>query len=220
MVLVSLIMGGLVLGGGQVASVRLKHTATMIAGAVRVGFLRASATAKSQRIVFDMEKQAMWIEESDQPMLVQSKDASPTGGAGASTEAERKALEENDRILKGPHPPRPLFHPIKSELGFSDGTGAKGPRPLDRGISFREIQAIHDDHPRTEGRAYLYFWSGGQTEPANIQVRIGHSEDPGDTLTLVVAPLTGKVTVKNGPISFVLPSDDRAASEREEKGAF
>jgi general secretion pathway protein H len=220
MVLISLIMGGLVLGGGQVASARLKHTATMIVGAVRVAFLRASATAKSQRIVFDFDQRAMWIEESDLPMLVQSKDTSTTGGAEASTQLEKKALEENDRILKGPHPPRASFHPIKAELGFSDGTGAKGPRPLDRGITFREIQTMHDDLPRTEGRAYLYFWSGGQTELGTIQVRVGHSEDPGDTLTLVIAPLTGKVTVKNGPVSFVLPIDDRAASEREEKGAF
>jgi general secretion pathway protein H len=194
----------------------------MIAGAVRVSFLRASATAKSQRIVFDMDERgnAMWIEESDLPMLVQSKDTTGTGGAQASTELEKKALEENERILKGPHPPRPMFHPIKAELGFSDGTGAKGPRFLDRGITFREIQSLHDDTPRTTGRAYLYFWPGGQTEPSNIQIRIGHSEDPGDTLTLVVAPLTGKVTVKNGPVSFVLPVDDHAASEREEKGAF
>lgn len=220
MVLIALIMGGLILGGGQVASARLKHTATMIAGAVRVGFLRASATAKSQRIVFDIEDQAMWIEESDLPMLVQSKDTSPTGGAEAATLFEKKALEENDRILKGPHPPRPAFHPIGAQLGFTDGTGKKGPRPLDRGITFREIQTLHDDAPRTAGRAYLYFWSGGQTEQANIQIRIGHSESPGDTLTLVVAPLTGKVTVKNGPVSYVLPIDDRASSEREERGAF
>jgi len=222
MVIISLVMGGVILGGGQVASARLKRTATMIAGAVRVSFLRASATAKTQRIVFNMDEHgdAIWLEESDLPMLVQSKDTTGTGGAQAATELEKKALEENERILKGPHPPRPMFHPIKAELGFSDGSGAKGPRFLDRGITFREIQSLHDDAPRTTGRAYLYFWPGGQTEPSNIQIRIGHSEDPGDTLTLVVSPLTGKVTVKNGPVSFVLPADDRAASEREEKGAF
>src|ERR1700722_13641962 len=219
MILVSLVMGGIVLGGGQVASVRLKHTATMIAGAVRVGFMRATATSKSQRLVFDMDESKVWLEESALPMLVQSKDASPTGGADPATEFERRALEENDRILKGPRPPRPLFKPVQS-LGFSDGSGAKGPRPIDRGITFREIQALHDDLPRISGRAYLYFWPGGQTEPANIQVRIGLSKDAGDTLTLVVSPLTGKVTVKNGPVPFVLPLDDKAASDREDRGAF
>jgi general secretion pathway protein H len=79
---------------------------------------------------------------------------------------------------------------------------------------------VHDDVPRVSGRAYLYFWSGGQTEPANIQMRIGRSVEDGDTLTLVVAPLTGKVRVKFGPVPFVLPLDDKAASERDEKGAF
>jgi general secretion pathway protein H len=217
MLLLALIMGGVVTGGGQLASVRIKHTATMIAGAVRVGFLRATATAKSQRLVFDLDQQTIWLEESDLPMLVQSKDSSPSGGAEASTEIEKKAMEESDRILKGPHPPRPLFHAIKPQLGFSDGTGAKGPRPLDRGITFREVQALHDDAPRVSGRAYLYFWSGGQTELANIQLRIGHSTAAGDTLTLVVAPLTGKVTVKNGPIAFVPPIDGTLPSERSEK---
>jgi general secretion pathway protein H len=219
MMLVSLVMGGIVIGGGQVASVRLKHTATMIAGAVRVAFMRATATSKSQRLVFDMDEKKIWLEESALPMLVQSKDSSPTGGADPATEFERRALEENDRILKGPRPPRPKFLPVES-LGFSDGSGKKGPRPLDRGISFREVQALHDDLPRLSGRAYLYFWPGGQTELANIQIRIGQSTDAGDTLTLVVAPLTGKVTVKPGPVAFVLPLDDRAASDREDRGAF
>jgi general secretion pathway protein H len=219
MILVSLVMGGIVLGGGQVASVRLKHTATMIAGAVRVGFMRATATSKSQRLVFDMDERKVWLEESALPMLVQSKDTSPTGGADPATEFERRALEENDRILKGPRPPKPLFKAVTS-LGFSDGSGAKGPRPIDRGISFREIQTLHDDLPRISGRAYLYFWPGGQTEPANIQLRIGLSKDAGDTLTLVVSPLTGKVTVKPGPIPFVLPLDDKAASDRDDRGAF
>jgi general secretion pathway protein H len=219
MLLISLVMGAVVLGSGQVASERLKHTAAMISGAVRVGFLRATATSKSQRLVFDLDGQKLWLEESDLPMLVQSKDTSPTGGAEASTAAERAALELNDRILKGAHPPRPAFHPVES-LGFSNGTGAKGPRAIDRGITFREIQTAHDDAPRFSGRAYLYFWSGGQTEPANVQLRIGHSVEDGDTLTLVVSPLTGKVTVKFGPVPFVLPLDDKAASERDEKGAF
>jgi len=78
MALVSLVMGAVVIGSGQVASERLKHTATMISGAVRVAFVRATSTSKSQRIVFDMDEQKIWLEESALPMLVQSKDTSPT----------------------------------------------------------------------------------------------------------------------------------------------
>src|SRR4029077_20179696 len=92
----------------------------------------------------------------------------------------------------------------------------KGPIPLPRGIKFREIQTAHDDAPRTSGRAYLYFWPGGMTERASIQLRLGDSTDDSDTLTLLVSPLTGKVTAKDGPVSLVIPVDDKSASERED----
>ena len=37
-------------------------------------------------------------------------------------------------------------------------------------------------------------------------------------LTLTVAPLTGKVTIKNGPVPLVIPTDDISASERQDRG--
>jgi general secretion pathway protein H len=217
MVLIAIVTGGVVFGTGQLAGARLKRTATMIAGAVRVAFTRATATSKNQRIVFDLDEQKIWLEESELPMLVQSKDTSPAGGAEAATVAEKTALEESDRIVKGPRVARASFHAVES-LGFAEGTGARGPRPIGRGIKFREVQSIHDAAPRVSGRAYLYFWPGGQSELSEIQVRIGDSVDDGDTLTLVVAPLTGKVTVKNGPFPLTIPTDDKEASEREDKG--
>jgi general secretion pathway protein H len=217
MIVLAIVTSGMVLGTGQLASARLKQTATMVAGAVRTAFSRATATSKSQRIVLDLDEQKIWLEESSLPMLVQSKDTSPTGGAEVATVAEKTALAESDRIIKGPRAPRPSFRAVQS-LGFGDGTGAKGPRAIGRGIKFREVQTLHDDKPRDSGRAYLYFWPGGQTELASIQIRIGDSTDEGDTLTLLVSPLTGKVTVKNGPVALVVPVDDKGASEREDRG--
>jgi general secretion pathway protein H len=76
------------------------------------------------------------------------------------------------------------------------------------------VQTTHDDSPRTSGRAYLYFWPGGRTEPAAIQLRIGDSAEDGRTMTLLVSPLTGKVTVKGGPAEFVVPTDDTQSSDR------
>ena len=83
-------------------------------------------------------------------------------------------------------------------------------------MRFRLVQTEHDLKPRDKGRAYLYFWPGGQTERASIQLRYGDSTDDDDTLTLLVAPLTGKVTVKSGPVPLVIPTDDKSASERED----
>ena len=223
MVLVALMMTATVAGSGQLAGARLKHAATALSGSIRVAFSRATATSKNIRIVFDFDEQKTWLEEGDIPMLVQSKDRTGTGGANAVTSAERQAIDEGERLFKGPRPPRPAFHPIAS-VGISDGEGrgssAKGPQPLPRGIKFREIQSMHDDAPRTSGRAYLYFWPGGLTERSSIQLRIGDSTEANDTLSLMVSPLTGKVTVKNGPVALTRPVDDTEASERTDTGGF
>ena len=217
MVLMSLILGGVVFGTGQLSSSRLKHVSTSITGAIRVAYTRATATSKSMRIVFDLDEQTMWLEEGDVPMLLQTKDLTATGGADPVTEAERRAVVEGEQLVKGPRAPRAHFKMVQA-FGAQGTEGGKGVRKIDRGIKFREVQAVHDDAPRTKGRAYLYFWPGGRTELASIQLRIGDSTDDADTMTLLVSPLTGKVTIKNGPVAMANPRDDKEASEREDTG--
>ncbi|MCL2725214.1 MAG: prepilin-type cleavage/methylation domain-containing protein [Polyangiaceae bacterium] len=219
LVIVAFITGAVVMGSGQLASARLRHSSTMIAGAVRVAFSRATSTSKSIRLVMDMEESAIWLEEGDQPHLVQTKDVTGTGGAEAATMAEKEARAESDRIVKGPTAPRTNFHQI-DPMGLVSSDPSKVKKALERGITFREVQIAHDAEPRSSGRAYLYFWPGGQTERASIQLRVGRSNDERDTVTLVVSPLTGKVTVKDGAVALAQPTDDKAASEREDPGAF
>ncbi|HVJ90519.1 MAG TPA: prepilin-type cleavage/methylation domain-containing protein [Labilithrix sp.] len=219
--LVALILSAVVIGSGQMASSRLRHSSTMIAGAIRVGFSRATASSKTVRLVMDFNENAIWLEEGDQPHLVQSKDLSGTGGAAAATEAEKQALEESSRILKGPTAPRTTFKEI-DPMGVVSSDPGKVHKPLERGIKFRAVQTAHDDEPRKEGRAYLYFWSGGQTERAAIQLKVEGDSDEDDKtgVTLIVAPLTAKVTVKAGAVDMPKPQDDKEASEREDPGAF
>lgn len=219
MALIALILSAVVLGSGQMASSRLRHSSTMLSGAVRVAFSRATASSKTVRLVMDFTDNAIWLEEGDQPHLVQSKDMSGTGGASPATVAEKQALEDSGRILKGPTAPRTAFTEIDA-MGLVSSDPGKGHKALERGIRFRRVQTAHDFEARKEGRAYLYFWPGGQTERAAIQLKVGPSDDEKDTVTLIVAPLTGKVTVKDGIAELPKPLDDKEASEREDPGAF
>ena len=219
MAIVALIMGAVVIGSGQLASAKMRHSSTMIAGAIRVGLSRATATSKSVRLVMDFAENEIWLEEGDQPMLVQSRDVTGTGGAAAATTAEKQAIEEGSRIVKGPTAPRASFREI-SPMGLAASAPGKGHKALERGIKFREVQSAHDEEPRREGRAYLYFWPGGQTERASIQLMAGAASDAKDAISLFVAPLTGKVTVKDGAVALSKPQDDREVSEREDPGAF
>jgi general secretion pathway protein H len=160
----------------------------------------------------------MWLEESDAPMLVQMKDLAGNGGASAQTQAESAALAEGQLAIRGPKIARPSFRPV-STMGIGEADGQpKGPQHLPEPITFRQVQTSHDDEPKTSGRAYLYFWPGGLTERASIELRVRKSVADSDTQTLLVQPLTGKVNVKNGPVALVLPVDDRSASEREDHG--
>ncbi len=227
-VIAAIIAVMLVGGSGQLSGARLKHAATALSGAVRVAFTRATSTSKNLRLVFDLDASTIWLEEGDAPMLV-THDKSAAAGADPATEAERAAIAEGESIVKGPKVAHSHFHPVGGISLTADQVAqvkegappvGKGALALPRGITFREVQSLHDDAPRTAGRAYLYFWPGGQTERSSIQLRIGNSEDDGDTLSLLVSPLTGKVTVKNGPTALVIPTNDKEASERDDNGAF
>src|SRR5271167_1760210 len=77
--IVAIVMGVAVAGSMQLPSARLRKSATMI----------ASAISRDLRLVMDLDRQALWLEETDMPMLVQSKATTSNGGAEAVTDAER-----------------------------------------------------------------------------------------------------------------------------------
>jgi general secretion pathway protein H len=211
--IMGIIAGVAVAGTMQLPSERLHRSTTMIISAIKVAYTRATATSRDLRMVMDLDQKKIWLEESDAPMLTQAKDKSATGGADPMNQLEMAAIAEGKRIMNGPPIPKPKFHPIEV-YGFGDTESGKGGKALQRGITFRSVQTTHDDAPRTAGRAYVYFWPGGRTERAAIQLRIGDSEEAGRTLTLLVSPLTGKVTVKGGPAELVVPLDDAQSSDR------
>jgi general secretion pathway protein H len=74
------------------------------------------------------------------------------------------------------------------------------------------VQTAHDDTPKTEGFAYLHFWPGGQTERATIQIKAEKGDDSSG-LTLIVSPLTGKVSVSAGTVESPW---EKLESERED----
>lgn len=222
--IIGLFAAGVLMGTGQLSSAKLKKTATGLAGAIKVAYTRASSTSRSVRLVFDFEQKAFWMEESEQPMFVRPKDETGTGGADAVTALEQQAVAEGERIVKGPTAPRAHFHQVSMGLLATDADQKGDTRGLPSTIRFRSVQTTHDDTERTGDRAYLYFWPGGQTERASIQLCIEKHEgdkaycEDDDTLTLLVAPLTGSVTVKNGSVALTVPKDDGEASDREDRG--
>lgn len=209
--LAALLMVGAVSGTGALAGTRVKSAASMIAGGVRLAYARASAVARPQRLVFDLDGGRVLLEEADAPFLVAS--GAPAGGADPATAAEREAVEAAEKITKGPKAPRARFKPVKA-LGFDEGE-AKGSRSVGNGVKIRRVETSHAPDGETEGRAYLYFWPGGRTERAAIQLQVASESQSDSGLTVVVAPLTGKATILGGLAHMPTFRDD---SEREDRG--
>jgi general secretion pathway protein H len=215
-VIIAVITGGILFGSGLFSSSRQRAGATLIVAGVRLGMTRANATGRPVRMVFDLDNDRVSLEETTGKMLRVKEGKSTGGGAEAATEAEKKARAEAERIVEGAKKSRPVFTPVK-QFGF-DGDEPGAGRELPSGIGFFQVQTEHDDEPRREGRAYLYFWPGGGTERAAIQIRRQGSSEARDGLTVMVSRLTGRAKIERGAIELPKPrSDDDEFSEREEK---
>ncbi len=211
--IIAFVTTAVVLGSGAVVNSRMRGAASMISGAIRIAFTRASATSRPNHLVFDIENSKVILEETNDNVLVQKGDA--TGGAEAGTPEERDALAQASRILKGPQAPRARFTPVKA-LGFDD-PDTSGGRSLGQGVKFRKVETAHSPEGQASGRAYLYFWPGGQTERASIQLMTTGSQRAEDGISILVSPLTGRVRTVGGSKSMDPLRDDGSSSEREER---
>jgi general secretion pathway protein H len=216
LIVVALIAGMsavIISGSGMLAGTRLRSAATLIISGIRLGTSRANSTGRPVRMVFDLEERRVMLEETLGRMLIVKDDKEGAGaGADPSTEAEQAALDEARGVLDGPRPERPRFTPVEA---FADSGGDKqSGRDLGASIRFLAVQTEHDPEPRVDGRAYLYFWPGGGTERAIIQ--LGKEGDT-DGLTVVVSALTGRAKIMRGLINFEEPRLEGQFGEREEE---
>lgn len=215
--LMALVSGLAISGMGMLRAARLKRSAIMVVSAVRVAYTHANVLSKPVRLVFDMERGMIILEESAQENFTSfflDKKDTKTGGAAAVTEAERAAQEQVEAIFKGPRPPKPSFKPTKA-FGFEPDKEKEG-KELESGIRILSVETGHQEEAEKEGRAYLYFWPGGQTERAAIQLGIGTSPEESDIMTVLVSPLSGKTQIQKGPVAMPRPRDEREESQGDE----
>src|SRR5512140_2785821 len=83
--LITLVTSAVVFGTGAVGASRVRGAATLIAGAVRIAFTRASAMSRPGRIVLTLSKEdpRIAIEETTDTLLTRKNDTA--GGAEAAT---------------------------------------------------------------------------------------------------------------------------------------
>ncbi len=201
-VLIALLTGGAVMGPGLLKSTRMRAAATLLVSAVRLAQNRTNATGMPVRLVMDLDKHRVQLEESTSALFARQKGA-PAAGAEAADDAEKKARAESERIMEGPKPPRARFVAVKALADPSDPTQG---RELGAGVAITSVETDHDEEPVTEGRAYLYFWPGGLTERAAIHLK--RTDLSEDGLTVLISGLTGRASISKGKADFPPPRED------------
>lgn len=211
--LIALLSGSLLFGKNMLVGSRMKAAATLIVSSVRFGLTRANATGRPTRLVIDFEKKQLSIEEASGSLMLREKGKDQAGGAAPASSAEAKARAETEKILDGPKAARPQFSPLSGVTGAVEELAAG--RPLGDGVEIVQVRTEHDEEPLREGRAYIYFWPGGTTERAIVQLK--KAGDKEAALTVTLSPLTGRAKIEKGAVDFPEPRGfDEEYSEREE----
>ena len=211
--IVSLMITIGVKGFRSVTKSNLRENAAHLSGAIRYLFDRASITGKYYRLVIDLNDGKYWPEVSDDEFYAPNQAESEAdrrkreAKEDAADEEERKRQEKQQMLYGGSssssssaaatsfdmsklevgefRPKRPRFAAFK-ETTLKPVTLKK--------LKIKSVYTPRMTEPLTKGRAYLYFYPLGQTEPAVITL----TDPTGDSVySLVVHPITGKVKIYN-----------------------
>ncbi len=204
MTLVALMVTAAVIGLRSLVKSDLRATATRMAGAIRYLFDRASTTGRVHRLVLDFETGQYWAEVSDDAFVfAPGKETAESRKKEAEKvakeeEAKREAAEKEaffGSSIPSKYLPKP-FIPKRARFNAFREVAVR-PVTLKSNVVLADIYTPRLVKPLDEGRGYVYFFPMGMTEAAVIHL----SDKKGQSFyTLIVHPLTGRVSVKN---SFV-----------------
>ena len=209
--IVALVTGGAVRGFRSLAKSDLRAGTAHLSGAIRYLFDRASTTGKYHRLVLDLNEGRYWAEVSDDKFYI-PRDAESEfdrhrreeDEAKQDEDAKRKADKREQALGGGNYDYSGSFDPSKIEMGdFRPKRARFGAfketalKPVTLKKDSVRISGVYTPRQTDEvvaGRAYIYFFPMGQTEPAIVHL----SDSSGDSVySIVVHPITGRTQIYN-----------------------
>jgi len=187
--IIAAVVTGATFGLGAITRTRLRSSAFKVSSAARFAYSRSLTQGTTTRILFDFEKNTMAIEETATPVTLATDDqleADP-GQAVDPWDLARARLEKPLDTVR----PRSPFHPITNQHGkvLKRYTA----QPVGDGISIHALISPHETDKRTDGEGSLYFFAGGLTEHAVIQL----SDSSETVYSVEIHPLTGNARIHN-----------------------
>jgi general secretion pathway protein H len=195
----------------------LREGSAHMSGAIRFLFDRASITGKYHRLVIDLNEGRYWAEVSDDRFFAPNQAESESDRQkreekeDAAEEEERKRQEKQQLLYGGSSSSSSSsgvsssssfdmskmevgeFRPRRARFAAFKETALK-PVTLKKEVRIKSVYTPRMTDPVTAGRAYLYFYPLGQTEPAVITLT---DKSGANVFSLVVHPITGRVRIYN-----------------------
>jgi len=164
------------------------------------------------RILFDLDKQIYAVvvcqgsrtlsrNENVRPDEEQTKRALEKGKERFKDMPQNVMTADPDAATKqalsvaGHHIADRMCEPIDDPSSDSEGKGWVRPLRAGKGIKFKEIWVQHRDDSVTKGQVAIYFFPNGTSEKAVVEIT-----DGGETFTVLVSGLTGRVELKAGTL--------------------
>ncbi len=251
--LIVLIMWSATVSMGAAGQAEIVRSTNQLASTIRFSYDRARFTGTHYRIHIDFKARSFQIQRAEEAMYLPATDRNGEillrDEATLQDEAERdeRAAEAYFRTLASavlsaseddpfdpyavqkkevPRARKPLFEAFEP-----DGTLGELGKPVvfPEGVEIVSVQSDAYPEPITEGEADIYFFPRGQTQHVHIQLKGQaklHERLVGDDeieYTIIVQPLTGKVTVESELIDLELPKvlgdeEDELGNKTERRG--
>ncbi len=196
--IIALASTGVVMGIGALTRSKMRAAAMQIVAATRFAYGRSVAQGTTVRLVFDMETGSMKVDEARGTVtLSRSEDGERASDDDDGDEKDESASSidpwEAARLrIEQPLEPsfgRSPFGPVEDAMGRA--LSMSKARPLGDRIRVVKIITPHDPQPLESGVGAVYFFPGGNSEHAVIQLQNPEEE----VFSVEVLPLTGRARV-------------------------
>jgi len=187
--IIAVVVTGATFGLGAITRTRLRSSAFKVMSAARFAYNRSLTQGTTTRLRFDFDKDTMAIEETLTPVTLATSEQleDEDGQAVDPWDLARARLEQPLTPVKPTSP----FQPIANQNGkIIERYTAK---PVGDAVSVHALITPHENETRTDGEGSVYFFPGGLTEHAVIQL-----SDASDTVySIEIHPLTGNARIHN-----------------------
>lgn len=175
---------------GSLTGVKLRTSASQLAGAIRFGYDLAARRNVTLRLVLDLDERAYWLEATGDPFRLEREKTEVRDGIALEKEEKKKS-----RFLSRAEIESGDFWQPRPPAGFVPLEGGELQKVvLEEDTFIQDVWVAHQSDRLTAGKAYLYFFPSGLTEKAVIHLGDEHQ----NAFSLLVEPLLGTVRLEAG----------------------